>query len=75
MFENNGTCPKILCTKVSNKIVNKIVYANSTDLDQKEQSEQGLHSTMFAFLLCIFGNKCIKAKLRSKKYGTKCSKF
>ena len=41
-----GKCPKILNTKVSNKMT----YANSADPEQtalKEQSDQGLHCLPF----------------------------
>ena len=59
-------CPKILYTKVSDKMT----YANSADPDQPVP--QG---AVFAIPLSILRNDCKKSKFRPKKYGIKCLKF
>ena len=64
-------CPKILYTKISDRMA----FANG--VEDPHQSDQGLH--YFAISLCILRNIYYllhkKQNLDQKKYGIKCSKF
>ena len=59
-----GKCPKIFCTKVSDKMA----YANSVDSDQIDPEGSVLSgSTLFAIPLSILRNNCIKKQNLGKK--------
>ena len=50
-----------------------MVQANSADPDQTApEGAVWYGSTLFASPLCIFGDNCIKSKIKAKKYGIKC---
>ena len=59
-YNEYGKCPKILYTKVSDKMA----YANS--LDPEQTAPEGAvwsGSTLFAIPLSILRNNCIKSKI------------
>ena len=65
-------CPKILNTKVSDKMK----YANSTDPDQTApEGAVWSGSTLFAIPPSILRNSCIKSKITAKTVWNKMSKF
>ena len=58
------------------KVADKMAYANSGDPDQTApEGAVWSGSTLFAILLGILRNTCIKNKIRPKMYGIKCSIF
>ena len=70
MFSLIMVCPKILYTKVSDKMA----YTNSVDPDQTAPLVWSV-STLLAILLSILRDNCIKANFWPKKYGMKYLNF